>query len=103
VRPGGLAVSGQLRRGSPDGSDRDDQLVIDLDELNDHVRELAGDELLVSRGARVRVVGGLIGEMSLIGKTFTSMANLRCELDDGGQASAYGLSGVPPDPDNPGR
>src|SRR5277367_1641405 len=35
MRPGGLAVSGQHRRAHPDGSDRDDQLVIDLDELND--------------------------------------------------------------------
>jgi hypothetical protein len=42
-----------------------------------------------------------VPSLSLIGKTFTSMANLRCEFDDGGQASAYGLSEVRPDPDSP--
>src|SRR5579862_2199386 len=44
-------------------SEPDDQLVVELGELNDHARELAGDQVTVGRRARVRVVGGLIGEV----------------------------------------
>src|SRR5579862_9006254 len=43
-------------------SEPDDQLVVELGELDDHARELAGDQVAVGRRARVRVVGGLIGE-----------------------------------------
>src|SRR6266851_4555261 len=45
------------------GSDCDDQLVVDLSELDDLVRELAGDQVAVGRRAGVRAVGGLIGEV----------------------------------------
>jgi hypothetical protein len=37
--------------------------VIDLDELNDQVRELAGDQVAVGPRAGVSVVGGLIDEV----------------------------------------
>jgi hypothetical protein len=37
--------------------------VVELGELLDHARELAGDQVPVGRRAGVRVVGGLIGEM----------------------------------------
>jgi hypothetical protein len=44
-------------------SERDDLLMIDLDELNDQIRELAGDQVAVGRRTGVRVIGGLIGEV----------------------------------------
>src|SRR5262249_39333495 len=44
-------------------SEGDEQLVIDLHELDDHVRELTSDQLLIGRRAGVRVVRGLIGEV----------------------------------------
>src|SRR6266542_1777867 len=50
-------------RGRSERSEGDDQLVVDLDELDDHVRELSGDQVLVGWRACVGVVGGLIGEV----------------------------------------
>jgi hypothetical protein len=45
--------------------------VIDLDELNDQVRELAGDQLAVGRRGGVSIVGSLMGyvldELLLVG------------------------------------
>src|ERR1039457_819563 len=50
-------------RWSAAGSESDDQLVVEFGELDDHARELAGDEVAVGRRAGVCVVGGLIGEV----------------------------------------
>ena len=44
-------------------SDADEQIVVDLDELDDQIGELAGDELPVHSGTRVGVVGRLVGEV----------------------------------------
>jgi hypothetical protein len=45
------------------GSEPDHELVVKFGELDDHARELAGDRVAAGRGARVRVVGCLIGEV----------------------------------------
>jgi hypothetical protein len=37
--------------------------VVDLDELDDQIGELTGDELAVHSGTRMSVVGRLVGEM----------------------------------------
>src|SRR6266700_3173276 len=50
-------------RRSAAGLEPDDQLVVEFGELDDHARELAGDQVAVGRRARVRVIGGLIGEV----------------------------------------
>src|SRR5260221_47577 len=63
VRPGVVAHSPVRGTSWLSDSERDDQLVVDLGELDDLVRELAGDQVAVGRRAGVRVVGGLIGEV----------------------------------------